>query len=180
MDIWGTLKQAVAKGAPLLANAIVPGSGGLAAALIGGIFGVDPSDPTALTAAVQGASPEQWVALQTAQMEHKEKLVAISADLDKAYLGDRQDARKRDTELQKAGHQNNRANWMIVGDVVGLVACLVMLWLIREAVDAGEIRGIVSTVAGFFGLGLRDAHQFEFGSSRGSKDKDAAVGKATQ
>ena len=32
--------------------------------------------------------------------------------------------------------------------------------------------GIISTVAGIFGACLRDAFQFEFGSSRGSRDKD--------
>jgi hypothetical protein len=38
--------------------------------------------------------------------------------------------------------------------------------------------GIVSTIAGFFGLGLRDAHLFKFGSSRGSVDKTELLAKA--
>jgi hypothetical protein len=39
----------------------------------------------------------------------------------------------------------------------------------------GEAVGIISTVAGIFGACLRDAYQFEFGSSRGSKEKDALI-----
>lgn len=33
------------------------------------------------------------------------------------------------------------------------------------------------SIAGFFGLGLRDAHQFEFGSSRGSQEKNELLVK---
>jgi len=35
--------------------------------------------------------------------------------------------------------------------------------------------GIISTVAGIFGACLKDAYAFEFGSSRGSKEKDMTV-----
>lgn len=41
----------------------------------------------------------------------------------------------------------------------------------------GEVVGIVSTIAGIFGACLRDAFQFEFGSSRGSREKDAILGE---
>ena len=109
------------------------------------------------------------VASPDAQLAFRRALLEQESALDKAYLADRQDARRRDVELGKAGMQNTRANWMIVGDVVGLVACLFALTMLPDL--PGEVRGIVSTIAGFFGLGLRDAHQFEFGSSRGSHDK---------
>jgi hypothetical protein len=39
----------------------------------------------------------------------------------------------------------------------------------------GEAVGIISTVAGIFGACLKDAYAFEFGSSRGSKEKDSTV-----
>lgn len=115
-------------------------------------------------AAIQ-ADPQLALQFNIAVMQHEEKM-------DGTYLEDRQDARRRDVELMKLGRTNDRANWMIIGDVVGLIACLAILFYLPSEAP-GEIRGIVSTIAGFFGLGLRDAHQFEFGSSRGSKDKDA-------
>ena len=99
----------------------------------------------------------------------------IEADLDKAYLADRQDARRMAVEVVKAGGFD-RKNAMIVGDVIGLIACIVVLVYVPDL--PGEVRGIISTIAGFFGLGLRDAHQFEFGSSRGSQDKTEMLAKA--
>lgn len=102
-------------------------------------------------------------------------VMANEKDMEALYLADRQDARKRDVALVQAGRTNNRANWMIAGDVVGLIVCLVVLTTMPDL--PGEVRGIVSTIAGFFGLGLRDAHQFEFGSSRGSREKDEVLAK---
>jgi hypothetical protein len=95
----------------------------------------------------------------------------IEAELEKAYLADRQSARQRDIELAKAGMKNERANWMVVLDAIGLISCLAILIFFQGELP-GEVIGIVSTVAGIFGACLRDAHQFEFGSSRGSKEKD--------
>ncbi len=97
----------------------------------------------------------------------------IEAELEKAYLADRASARDRDVKLAQAGVRNRRADFMVALDVVGLVVCLVVLSLYRKDVP-GEVVGILGTIAGIFGACLRDAHQFEFGSSRGSKEKDAA------
>lgn len=96
------------------------------------------------------------------------------ADLDKAYLADRQNARSRDVALVQAGHTNTRADLMVLGAVAGLISCLAVLIVFQNQVP-GEVVGIVSTVAGIFGACLRDAFQFEFGSSRGSKDSGEAL-----
>ena len=95
----------------------------------------------------------------------------IEAELDKSFLADRQSARTRDVDLARLGNKNERANYMIVGDIIGLVACLLILVFFRKDLP-GEVVGIVSMIGGIFGACLRDAHQFEFGSSRGSKEKD--------
>lgn len=67
---------------------------------------------------------------------------------------------------------NARANVMVAGAVVGLITCLLVLALFRQQIP-GEAVGVISTVAGIFGTCLRDAFQYEFGSSRGSADKTA-------
>lgn len=115
---------------------------------------------------------------QNAQMAQEFQLAALNADteLEQAYLADRQDARARDVALRRAGSANHRADWMVIGDVVGLVACLTVLALFRKEIP-GEVVSLLSTVASIFGLCLRDAHQFEFGSSRGSRDKDVLLKK---
>lgn len=73
-----------------------------------------------------------------------------------------------------------RRNWMILLDVVGLIACLVVMALYRDKIPA-EVITLLSTIAGGFLLCLRDAHQWEFGSSRGSREKDVLLaGKAAE
>lgn len=106
--------------------------------------------------------------------EFQLRVLELDAQLEQAYLGDRADARRRDIALAHAGRRNVRADVMVALDVVGLVACLAVLCLYRTALP-GEAVGIISTIAGIFGACLKDAHQFEFGSSRGSKDKDEAL-----
>ena len=103
-------------------------------------------------------------------IQFRTRVLEIDADLDKAYLADRQDARKRDVALAQAGHDNRRKDVMIIGAVIGLLACLWVLVFFRNQIP-GEVVGILSTISGLFGACLRDAFQFEFGSSRGSASK---------
>lgn len=102
-------------------------------------------------------------------------VLKADADLTAAYLADTQSARQRDVALHQAGYHNRRADLMVLFDVVGLIACLVVLALFRKDIP-GEVVTLLSTIASLFGLCLRDAHQFEFGSSRGSREKDALLG----
>lgn len=114
-----------------------------------------------------------------AQIAFRNRLMEREAELDKAYLADVQSARQRDVELRKAGDNNRRADVMVIGAVVGLISCLLVLIVFRKEIP-GEAVGIISTVAGIFGACLKDAYAFEFGSSRGSKDKDALLARMTE
>lgn len=129
--------------------------------------------------AVTGAAtPEDALAKLRAdaalQSQFQLRTIELDADLERACLDDRKDARARDVALAQAGRHNTRADLMVLFDVVGLVACLVVLALFRKEIPA-EVVTLLSTIAGIFGLCLRDAHQFEFGSSRGSREKDALM-----
>lgn len=106
-------------------------------------------------------------------------VLKIDGELEQAYLADRKDARDRDVKLHQAGYQNKRADLMVIFDVIGLIACLVVLSVYRTEIP-GEVVGLLSTIAGIFGLCLRDAHQFEFGSSRGSREKDGLMASLGQ
>ncbi len=127
-------------------------------------------------------SPEQALEAmrKNAELAHQFNLAVLAADteLEKVYLADRADARDRDVEVRKlnAG-KNKRADVMVLCDWAGLIACLVVLTVFRKDIP-GEVVGLLSTIASIFGLCLRDAHQFEFGSSRGSKDKDDLFARA--
>jgi hypothetical protein len=70
--------------------------------------------------------------------------------------------------------RNKRLNIMVIGAAFGLIFCILTLTSYRGNLP-GEVVGIISTVAGIFGACLKDAYSFEFGSSRGSKDKDDKI-----
>ncbi len=110
----------------------------------------------------------------SAVIEFQKAVLEMDKDLEMAALQDRQNARNRDIALAQVGHKNVRADIMVVSAAMGLVMCLASLAFYSEALP-GEAVGIISTVAGIFGACLKDAYAFEFGSSRGSKEKDVAV-----
>lgn len=177
MDITSALKDTLFTVAPLLSNALLPGSGGLAASLLAKALGTS-SNHEELLSAVQNMTPEQAVAVKKIEADHAIELARIGADLDKARIVDVQDARKRDIEYVRAGRSNARASWMVAGDVIGLCVCLAAACVLslRDEPIQGEIIILLTTFASYFGLSLRDAHTFEFGSSRGSKEKDQLFG----
>lgn len=128
-----------------------------------------------------GKTPEETLAAmrQSAELAQQFNLAVLAADakLEELYLADRKDARARDVEVRKlTGGVNKRADVMVVCDFLGLVVCLAVLAFYYKDLP-GEATALISTIASIFGLCLRDAHQFEFGSSRGSKEKDELLAK---
>jgi hypothetical protein len=57
---------------------------------------------------------------------------------------------------------------------------LLVLMLHREELPGEVVVGLLSAISGIFGACLRDAHQFEFGSSRRSQIKDATIAQITK
>lgn len=106
----------------------------------------------------------------------QQAIIESESSLALALLQDRQSARRRDIALQQSGSTNIRADIMVVAAAVGLVSCLVTITIYRQNLP-GEAVGIISTIAGIFGSCLKDAYAFEFGSSRGSKQKDSELRK---
>lgn len=88
-----------------------------------------------------------------------------------AHAHDTMNARTRDIYKLYLSKSNKRADVMVISAALGLLLCLVVLGCLSKSLP-GEIIGIISTVAGMFGSCLKDAYAFEFGSSRGSRDKD--------
>jgi len=107
-------------------------------------------------------------------LEFQRAVLALEVQLLQAELEDRQDARARDVALVRAGRVNIRADIMVISAAMGLILCLCSLAYYSHNLP-GEAVGIISTIAGIFGSCLKDAYGFEFGSSRGSKEKDSTV-----
>ncbi len=109
-----------------------------------------------------------------ALIEFQKAMLTFGTNLEMAQLKDRQSARERDVSMIQTGHRNYRADVMVIAAAVGMIMCLASLAYFANHLP-GEAVGIISTIAGIFGACLKDAYAFEFGSSRGSKDKDTTV-----
>lgn len=106
--------------------------------------------------------------------DFQKAIIQVEAEIELAVMKDRQDARLRDVALMNAGRSNVRADVMVISAALGLMLCLGSLAHFSNELP-GEAVGIISTIAGIFGACLKDAYTFEFGSSRGSREKDSAV-----
>jgi hypothetical protein len=104
-------------------------------------------------------------------------IIEKEAEIELLFLKDRQDARARDARLTQAGWPNRRADVMVIVAALGLILCLALLVCFSHTLS-GEAHGIISAITGMFCMCLRDAYAFEFGSSRGSKQKDDTVAAA--
>ena len=112
-------------------------------------------------------NPELMVQFQT-------RMAEIELEETKAYLGDVQSARKRDTDLAKAGKTNYRADVMVAGAFMAITVIAVFL-IMREEIDAG-VMAFLTTIGGMLMKNISTAFDFEFGSSRSSKGKSEDMG----
>lgn len=114
----------------------------------------------------------------TLVLKFREAVMASEADLDKSYLADRADARKRDTKFIETGTRNVRADFMFLLAV--LVTCA-LVWIVWKDQGINEyVKGIFTLVLGRFLGYLDNIYNFEFGSTRSSKTKDATIENLTR
>jgi hypothetical protein len=112
-------------------------------------------------------------------LEFQQAMSAQQADLEKAYLADMNSARERDVEIRKlTGGHNFRADILAFLAIAGLVSCV---WFIaRDTALPERAVNAIMFVAGQLANAVMMVYAFEFGSSRGSKEKDAAIAKFQQ
>lgn len=108
-------------------------------------------------------------------IQFRQAVMANETELDKAYLTDRADARKRDVAIVQAGRYNWRGDLLALLAVGGLVLCV---WFVARDTEMPE-RAVnaIMFVAGVLAAAVRDVYNFEFGSSRGSKSKDDVIAR---
>lgn len=104
--------------------------------------------------------------------ELRQALAGMEVDLERAYLADRASARERDVAIQTARGRNTRADVLAFSAIAGLIG---LIWLVVFVeIQAGPARDVLLLLAGALIAVVKDVYGFEFGSSRGSKEKDAA------
>lgn len=111
---------------------------------------------------------------KTMYLLFQKALLNSEREIELAVIKDKENARTRDIAIINSGKRNRRADIMVVCAALGLITCLATIYFYKKDLP-GEAVGIISTIAGIFGGCLKDAYNFEFGSSRGSKEKDQTV-----
>ena len=122
--------------------------------------------------------------LRQYEMDHEEELLRLriednKIDLEsfKEEVKDRGSARERDIEFIKRGMVNNRANFMFF---LAVVMVGILVWIVWKDRNINEyVKGIFTLVLGRFLGYLDNIYSFEFGTTRGSKEKDETIKQLT-
>lgn len=168
MDIWDRVKNAIPAGLGFLANAFIPGSGGMAAGLISSVLDCD-NTPEAIEKSLLNANPEQITALKKMAFQHKEKLIELATANDKLYIQDIQNARQREIEIVRATGGKDYNLYILAWTVVFGFFALVGVMMFVELPDANL--GPVNQLFGAMSIGFGVVLQYFFGSSKSSSDK---------
>ena len=129
-------------------------------------------------------SDKDLLALKQYEMDHEEELLRLRIEDNKLDLEafreevkDRDSARERDVEFIKRGMVNNRANVMFF---LAVVMVGILVWIVWKDQNINEyVKGIFTLVLGRFLGYLDNIYSFEFGTTRGSKEKDETIKQLT-
>ena len=151
--------------APGLATAIGGPLAGMAVAAIGKALGVEPTQESVQTA-LAGAKPEDLLKLKVAEQQFLKDMKALDIDLERISASDRDSARKREAEVKDSTPRV--LAYLVVCAFIGVVVATLAGWSKVESVLAGTLIGYLSAKA-------EQVIAYYFGSSAGSKGKDATI-----
>ena len=174
---WTELGQQIAKlGLPILGTALGGPAGATVGALIASAISsklspdtpVDASQPVLISQAIDKYGPQAIEALR-AELEHDDRIKQLALNAELAYLADRQDARKRETDIVKATGAKDTNLYVLGWTVVLLFFGLTGFMMIRvlPAENIGPVNQLFGAMATGFGMVL----SYFFGSSKSSADK---------
>jgi len=101
-----------------------------------------------------------------------------SIEWDKLFLADVQSARDRDVKLAQAGYRNIRAHSMYLLAVCVIILLVFIIW--KDPNINEYVKGIFTLVLGRFLGYLDNIYNFEFGTTRASKQKDETIDRLTK
>ena len=187
---WQDVEKAAPNGLKLLGAALaMTGVGAPIGALVGGLgaiighaIGQEPTPDNVAAAIADPALQAKLLELQETNRADIQKML-LTRDIaalteegkeQEAILADKQSARIRDMALITAGKTNVRADLMLAGAYISVVA--IVIALVVGHIDAGSaIFALLLMLATKFAGNIGTAFDFEYGSSRGSLDKGAVI-----
>lgn len=108
------------------------------------------------------ASPEMALAYQTAMLNQ-------DSEFEKLYMQDKADARARDIALSATPKGNVRANYLVGTAIFAVI--LILIIIIRNPELSEFAKGSLTTILGVFLNQLTNIYNFEFGTTRRSREK---------
>lgn len=166
-------KSIVRNVAPEIASFLGTPAAGVATKFLADQFLGDPkASEKDVASAIQNASPDQLLKLKQCDQDFKEKMASLNLDAQKLVIQDRDSAR----QLFKV----NIWPQIILSAlfVIGYFSLIgILIWMMsKDGLQINvQILGILTTVLGVLTAAIPQIMQFWFGSSKGSKDKDAGL-----
>jgi hypothetical protein len=162
-------KKAIGAVAPSLLRAIGGPFGSVAANALTSVLGVDANDEKALEAKVLSMTAADLLALKQADQQFQKDMRALGIDEAKIEAADRADARAREI----ATH-----DWVVkvLALSVFTLFAAVVVGLQRFEIPA-QNRDAANQVLGILYAAVVSVLGYYFGSSAGSRAKDALIGK---
>ena len=111
-------------------------------------------------------------------LEFKNAAENRAVEIIQIYLADVQSARARDTEIQKIRGKNTRADALVLCCVAGIAAC-VLLAVFKDGLSEFAQTLLNVSLGAFLGTWAQ-VNNFEFGSTKDSKDKNEMITNLTK
>jgi hypothetical protein len=170
-------KDTLAKLAPTVATALGGPLAGAAVTAIGELLGIPDATQDQIKVAIENGSltSEQVSALRQLELKYKDEEAERGFRYAELEFKDRDSARVRDSAIQSSGNRNYRADVMFVLAVGVICALVYAIW--KDPSINEFMKGIVTLVLGRFLGYLDNIYSFEFGTTRGSQNKDSTIDK---
>lgn len=164
-------KKTLGAVAPLLARAIGGPVGAVAVNVISAALGIDPSED-AIEKKVQSLTAADLISLRNAENQFQKDMKALEIDADKLEFGDRANARQREIDAHDPWTPRALA-FLTVGAFI-FVVYYVLAGKVSSLKDP-MVMGLVGTLIGYVSAKADQVVGYYFGSSAGSRAKDATI-----
>lgn len=150
--------------------------GAAGAAVLTGVLGLPKdADEKAIAKAMEGATPEQLLALKKADQDFAVQMAQIDLQRYQAALTDVASARQRQVQLNDP--QPMYMGWTILCGFIGVVTIIIWFVFTGQAVTLKDptVAGIIGTLIGYLSAKADQVVSFYFGSSSESKHKTSIM-----